>query len=90
MSDVEQAGPAQPGPVRAHRLRGAPKVLVLTGWLLAPIVVVGVLCAAIWVSFKHPPPKQPPVGAGAGDAGGANAIGQMLEEGASEERAEEP
>lgn len=85
MSEHHQTGPAHAGPVAARRLRGPSKALVLSAWLAAPIVVVALLCLAIWLSFADPPEKQPPVGAGAGDAGGANAVGQMLDDDTSDD-----
>lgn len=61
--------------------RRAKQNLLLTLWLLAPIAVVGLLITFIYLSFaKGPLMHEPGVGAGAGDAGGANAIGQMIED----------
>lgn len=55
------------------------KNVLLTVWLLLPLIVVGGLTWWIFRSFAAgPPEKLPPVGAGAGDAGGANAIGLWL------------
>lgn len=56
------------------------KNLLLTVWLMLPFVVVGVIFAWVFMTFRSGRDvKYAPVGAGAGDAGGANAIGQMLE-----------
>lgn len=53
--------------------------LFLTGWLIAPIVIVAGLCTWIIVSMRQPPKMDaPPVGAGAGHTGGANALGEWL------------
>jgi hypothetical protein len=53
--------------------------LLLTGWLLLPILVFAGLVAWIFVSVGKPKAmNEPPVGAGAGDTGGANALGELL------------
>lgn len=53
--------------------------LLLTGWLLFPILVFAGLVGWIFVTKGAPKAmNEPPVGAGAGDTGGANAIGEML------------
>jgi hypothetical protein len=53
--------------------------LLLTGWLLLPILVFAGLVAWIFVSVGKPKAmNEPPVGAGAGDTGGANALGEFL------------
>lgn len=46
--------------------------------VFGPIVLVIVLVAGIAISMKDPPQKQTPVGAGAGQTGGANALGNMM------------
>jgi len=56
------------------------KKFLLTLWLAAPIVLVAILCAWIVLSLRAGPKMHAePVGAGAGDAGGANALGEWLE-----------
>jgi hypothetical protein len=53
--------------------------LLLTGWLLLPILVFAGLVAWIFVSVGKPKAmNEPPVGAGAGDTGGANALGEFI------------
>jgi hypothetical protein len=53
--------------------------LLLTGWLLLPILVFAGLVAWIFVSVGKPKAmNEPPVGAGAGDTGGANALGEFF------------
>ncbi|MEM9065251.1 MAG: hypothetical protein AAGB51_07155 [Planctomycetota bacterium] len=54
-------------------------VLLLT-WLALPLVIIVGLMAWIMVTFRDDKPMAdaPPVGAGAGDTGGANAIGELL------------
>lgn len=55
------------------------KNLMLTLWLILPIVVFGGLLAWIFGSAGSPRKMQAvPVGPGAGDTGGANAIGEWL------------
>lgn len=49
---------------------------ILTLWLVAPLAVVALLCVII--ALYPPRYFQPPVGAGAGYTGGANAIGNIL------------
>lgn len=56
------------------------KNVLLTLWLVLPFVVVAVIFAWVFTSFRSGrDEKYAPIGAGAGDAGGANAIGQWLE-----------
>jgi len=52
--------------------------VLLSIWLTLPILIIGLLIWAIALSLADPPRKMTPVGAGAGDTGGANAIGQAL------------
>lgn len=52
--------------------------ILLSVWLLLPLAIIGLLMWAIVLSLSNPPSKLPPVGAGAGDTGGANGIGQAL------------
>ncbi|GJM18674.1 MAG: hypothetical protein DHS20C14_08870 [Phycisphaeraceae bacterium] len=55
------------------------KNVLLTLWLLFPITVVGVLMWAIFASLGSPRAMDvPAVGPGAGDTGGANALGEWL------------
>jgi predicted alpha/beta superfamily hydrolase len=60
--------------------QGAPALrrLVLWAAVIGPLAAVVILVIGIVISLRNPPVKQPPVGAGAGDTGGANALGQML------------
>ncbi len=53
--------------------------VLLTLWVLAPFAVLAVLVSWIFYSLRAGPMMdEPGVGAGAGDTGGANAIGEML------------
>lgn len=53
--------------------------MILTAWLVSPILVVAFLCFWIVVSLQEGPKMDAPaVGAGSGETGGANAIGEML------------
>jgi enterochelin esterase-like enzyme len=52
--------------------------VALIGWVMMPLVVLAVLVGAIASSLKNPPKKFAPVGAGAGDTGGANGIGEAI------------
>lgn len=57
------------------------KNTALAIWLGLPVVIVALLCWAIVVSIEQRGKQRemnPPVGAGAGDTGGVNAIGEML------------
>lgn len=52
---------------------------LLTGFLFSPVIILALLINWIAVSLKNPNiHKLPPVGAGAGDTGGANAIGEEI------------
>ena len=56
--------------------------VALTAYVLSPIVVTVMICYAIAVSIKEPRRMDvPPIGAGAGNTGGANAIGERLAHG---------
>jgi enterochelin esterase-like enzyme len=58
--------------------------VVLTIVLISPIVMVG---AVMWgISQLRPQMSAPPVGAGAGSTGGANAIGEYLAHGSAKRR----
>jgi predicted alpha/beta superfamily hydrolase len=58
--------------------------VALTAYVLSPLVVTVLLCWAIVVSIREPRKMDvPPIGAGAGDTGGANAIGQLLATGSA-------
>ncbi|MFI4897893.1 MAG: hypothetical protein ACIARR_08710 [Phycisphaerales bacterium JB059] len=53
--------------------------LLLTLWLVAPIGVLALIVGWIFYSFRAGPAMdEPGVGAGAGDTGGANAVGEMF------------
>jgi len=59
--------------------RRAKQNVLLTIWLVLPAVAVGLMLYWIISSFRTGPAMhEPGVGAGAGDAGGANAVGEML------------
>lgn len=59
--------------------RGWRKNLALTVWLLLPFAVVGGLVFGIFIAYRDGPAMDArPVGQGAGDTGGANALGQWL------------
>lgn len=59
--------------------RGWRKNLALTAWLMLPFVVVGGLVVGIFLAYRQGPVMDArPVGQGAGDTGGANALGQWL------------
>jgi hypothetical protein len=53
--------------------------VLLTTFLVAPIVLLAVILLAI--KYSRPEMNAPPIGAGAGDTGGANAIGEYLAHG---------
>lgn len=58
--------------------------VALIAYVLSPIVVTVMLCWAIAISIREPRKMDvPPIGAGAGDTGGANAIGQLLATGSA-------
>ncbi len=52
--------------------------VLLSIWLILPILIIGLLIWAIALSLANPPRKMTPIGAGAGDTGGANAVGEAL------------
>jgi len=56
------------------------KAVLLTLWLLLPMTVVGGLMAWVFISMDKDKPMMdlPALGAGGGDTGGVNAIGEML------------
>ena len=59
--------------------RRAKQNTLLTLWLLGPFAVLALLIGWIFYSLRAGPVMdEPGVGAGAGDTGGANAIGEML------------
>jgi hypothetical protein len=61
----------------AHRRLG--HRLFMLGFIAAPFVVLAVLVQGIAISFvRGPSMSAEPVGAGAGDSGGANAVGESL------------
>jgi len=61
-----------------RRLKGANKPLVIVV-IIAPIVVMGILLYAISASLDAGTQLAAPArGAGAGETGGANALGEML------------
>lgn len=54
--------------------------LGLTVFLALPVVVIALLCYWIAASLEAGIHKQPPVGAGAGETGGANALGEFIKQ----------
>jgi predicted alpha/beta superfamily hydrolase len=46
--------------------------VLLTAWLLAPLVVLSIIMYGVAVSLRNPPQKMQPVGAGAGHTGSDN------------------
>ncbi len=55
------------------------QTLILTAWLALPFICLTLIMAWIFVSLdKDRLMNEPPVGAGAGDTGNANALGQLL------------
>jgi hypothetical protein len=61
------------------RRKGAAKNLVLTAWLVLPLAMVaGVTWYVVAMYSKPKVMNAPAVGAGAGDTGGANALGERL------------
>ncbi len=64
--------------------------IALTAFVLAPLVVLVLLCWAIAVSIREPRKMDvPPIGAGAGNTGGANAIGELIAHGSAKPRHEQ-
>lgn len=63
------------------------KQIALTAYVLSPVIVLVALCWTIAVSIQQPRKwNPPPVGAGAGDTGGANALGEWIAHGTLEKR----
>jgi predicted alpha/beta superfamily hydrolase len=54
--------------------------LGLTVFLAMPVIVIALLCYWIAISLNAGIHKQPPIGAGGGETGGANAIGEFIKE----------
>ena len=70
--------------------RHAKQNVLLTLWLLAPIAVLAIIVGWIFVSLRAGPKMdEPGVGAGAGDTGGANAIGEMLKDNKDDSNSDE-
>lgn len=64
--------------------------ILLTIWFSIPVLLIAGLMYAVAYSIDHGPAWNPKrVGAGAGDTGGANAIGEFLR-GRDREEPEEP
>lgn len=59
-------------------MTGSRKNILLTLWLCLPFSVLTVILAIIFLSYGHAKMDARPVGQGAGDTGGANALGQIL------------
>lgn len=70
-----------------HRATGPSKNILLTLWLLLPFAVLAVIIAVIFATYGNTKMNARPVGSGAGDTGGANAIGELLAGNDPDERA---
>lgn len=65
--------------------------IALSAFVISPLVVLVLLCWAIASNIGEPRKMDvPPVGAGAGNTGGANAIGELLAHGSVKPRAAAP
>lgn len=64
--------------VMTTRATGRKKNLILTLWLCLPFAVLATILAIIFLSYGKQSMNARPVGQGAGDTGGANAIGEWL------------
>lgn len=65
--------------------------LALSAFIISPLVVLVLLCYAIAVNIGEPRKMNvPPIGAGAGNTGGANAIGELLAHGRTTAPGEKP
>ena len=62
--------------------------LMLTLFLASPLVLLGAILLGI--KYLRPAMNAPPVGAGAGDTGGANAIGELMDHGTTTPKKVEP
>lgn len=77
-SDHGDPARAQPAPSIPHPVRRRRPIL-LAAVLLGPLAVLAGLMWAIAYSLAHDPGlTDPPKGAGAGETGGANALGEWL------------
>lgn len=61
--------------------------IVLTGWLLGPLLVLSVLMWIVVLSLQNPPKKMTPVGAGAGDTGSNNSAMRIFHSASTPETA---
>ena len=61
-----------------NRASGPRKNLLLTLWLLLPFAVLAGIVAIIFASYGKQKMDARPVGQGAGETGGANALGELL------------
>jgi hypothetical protein len=61
-----------------RRATGSRKNLLLTLWLLLPFAVLAGIVAVIFLSYGNKKMDARPVGQGARDTGGANALGELL------------
>ena len=61
-----------------RRATGSRKNLLLTLWLLLPFAVLTGIVAVIFLSYGNKKMDARPVGQGARDTGGANALGELL------------
>lgn len=82
-SDAPRPGPLdRAGPlscIMSTRATGTRKNIILTVWLLLPILVVGLLIAGIFITYKSGRKMEArPIGQGRADTGGANALGEWL------------
>ena len=61
-----------------QRAEGRKKNLLLTLWLLLPFAVLTGIVAIIFLSYGNQKMDARPVGQGAGETGGANALGELI------------
>ena len=70
-----------------RRATGPSKNILLTLWLLLPFAVLALIVTVIFTTYGNTKMNARPVGPGAGDTGGANAIGELLAGNDPDERA---
>jgi hypothetical protein len=61
-----------------RRAKGSKKNLLLTLWLFLPFAVLATIIGIIFNSYGNKKMDARPVGQGAGETGGANALGELL------------
>lgn len=69
---------SHPYPSDMQRAAGLKKNLLLTLWLCLPFAVLAAIVAIIFLSYGNKKMDARPVGQGAADTGGANALGELL------------